>query len=74
MNKSTEVTTHWRAFIPDRRFHPMISTGLISSVITISVQLGNGIFHGPLWKNVALFGGLLFFIINNPKIYSIYNK
>lgn len=30
MNKSTEVTTHWRAFIPDGRFHPMVSTGLIS--------------------------------------------
>ena len=42
--------------------------------ITISVQLGNGLFHGPLWKNVALFGGLLFFIINNPKVYSIYNE
>ena len=42
--------------------------------ITITVQMGNGLFHGPLWKNVALFGGLLFFIINNPKVYSIYNK
>lgn len=47
---------------------------LVLIPITISVQLGNGIFHGPLWKNVALFGGLLFFIINNPKVYSIYNK
>lgn len=42
--------------------------------ITITIQFGNGIAHGPLWKNVALFGGLLFFIINNPKTYSIYNK
>lgn len=42
--------------------------------ITITIQLGNGILHGPLWKNVALFGGLLFFIINNPKQYSLYNK
>lgn len=47
---------------------------LVLIPITITVQLGNGIFHGPLWKNVALFGGLLFFIINNPKVYSIYNK
>lgn len=47
---------------------------LVLIPITISVQLGNGIFHGPLWKNVALFGGLLFFTINNPKVYSIYNK
>jgi putative oxidoreductase len=47
---------------------------LVLIPITISVQLGNGLFHGPLWKNVALFGGLIFFIINNPKVYSIYNK
>ena len=42
--------------------------------ITITIQLGNGVMHGPLWKNIALFGALLFFIINNPKAYSIYNK
>lgn len=42
--------------------------------ITITIQLGNGLIHGPFWKNVALFGGLLFFILNNPKAYSIYNK
>ncbi|AEA44999.1 DoxX family protein [Fluviicola taffensis DSM 16823] len=42
--------------------------------ITITIQLGNGLLHGPLWKNMALFGGLLFFIVNNPKVYSIYNK
>jgi putative oxidoreductase len=47
---------------------------LVLIPITITIQLGNGIFHGPLWKNIALFGGLLFFIINNPKVYSIYNK
>ncbi|KAF2519137.1 DoxX family protein [Flavobacterium salilacus subsp. salilacus] len=41
--------------------------------ITITVQLGNGFLHGPLWKNVALFGGLLFFIINNPHNYNIIN-
>lgn len=42
--------------------------------ITITIQMGNGIVHGPLWKNIALFGGILFFIINNPKEYSMYNK
>lgn len=42
--------------------------------ITITIQMGNGIMHGPFWKNIALFGGLLFFIINNPKSYSIYNR
>ncbi|HLF52904.1 DoxX family protein [Flavobacterium sp.] len=47
---------------------------LVLIPITITIQIGNGLFHGPLWKNIALFGGLLFFIINNPKIYSIYNK
>jgi putative oxidoreductase len=35
--------------------------------ITITIQLGNGILHGPLWKNVALAGGLLFFIFNDFK-------
>jgi putative oxidoreductase len=47
---------------------------LILIPITITIQLGNGIMHGPLWKNIALFGGLLFFIFNNPKSHSIYNK
>lgn len=47
---------------------------LVLVPITITIQLGNGIFHGPLWKNVALFGGLVFFIINNPKVFSILNK
>src|SRR5690606_596798 len=42
--------------------------------ITITIQMGNGVLHGPLWKNIALFGGLLFFIRNNPKSYSLYNK
>lgn len=41
--------------------------------ITITIQFGNGIMHGPLWKNVALFGGLLFFIINNPKSNNLFN-
>lgn len=47
---------------------------LVLIPITITIQMGNGLFHGSLWKNMALFGGLLFFIINNPKVYSIYNK
>ena len=42
--------------------------------ITITIQMGNGVMHGPLWKNIALFGGLMFFIINNPKSYCLYNK
>lgn len=42
--------------------------------ITITIQMGNGILHGPLWKNIALFGGLLFFILNNPKPYSLYDQ
>jgi putative oxidoreductase len=41
---------------------------LVLIPITITIQMGNGIFHGPLWKNIALFGGLIFFIINNPKV------
>ncbi|UUV22245.1 DoxX family protein [Paenimyroides aestuarii] len=36
--------------------------------ITITIQMGNGFFYGPLWKNIALIGALLFFIQNNPKI------
>ncbi len=47
---------------------------LVLIPITITIQLGNGLIHGPFWKNIALFGGLLFFILNNPKTYSIYNK
>ena len=47
---------------------------LILIPITITIQMGNGLLHGPLWKNVALFGGLLFFIINNPTCYSLKNS
>ena len=46
---------------------------LVLIPITIIIQVGNGWLHGPFWKNVALFGGLLFFIINNPKEYTLYN-
>lgn len=51
-----------------------IALFLILVPITITIQMGNGFLHGPLWKNIALFGGLLFFIINNPKSYNIYNQ
>lgn len=47
---------------------------LVLLPITITIQLGNGPLHGPLWKNVALLGGLLFFIINNPKAYTMDHK
>lgn len=46
---------------------------LVLIPITITIQMGNGLLHGPLWKNIALFGGLLFFILNNPKVYSLFN-
>lgn len=42
--------------------------------ITITIQFGNGFLHGPLWKNIAIFGGLLFFILNNPKAYNLYHR
>lgn len=51
------ILTRWSALLLFMVFIP----------ITITIQMGNGIAHGPLWKNIALFGGLLFFIINNPK-------
>lgn len=42
--------------------------------ITITVQTGNGLMYGPLWKNIALFGGLLFFLINKPEAYTLLNR
>lgn len=42
--------------------------------ITATIQLGHGVLYGPLWKNIALLAGLLFFIRSNPKNHSIYNK
>lgn len=46
---------------------------LILVPITIAVQSDAGLLHGPLWKNFAIGGGLLFFILNNPKAYSLFN-
>lgn len=41
-------------------------------MITLSVQIQDGIFHGPLWKNIAIAGGLLIFIFNQVNTYSLY--
>ena len=40
--------------------------------ITFTLQMDGGILFGPLWKNVALFGGLSFFIINKNLPYQIF--
>ena len=39
--------------------------------ITVFIQMQGGLLHGPLWKNVALAGGLLFFMLNAPTVYSL---
>lgn len=33
--------------------------------ITITIQIGQMSTIGPLFKNIAIFGGLMFFILNN---------
>ena len=50
------------------------ATGLIVALIpiTITTQLGEGLLSGPLWKNVALFGGLIFFAANDVAGHSLY--
>lgn len=58
------VFTRWSAFV----------LFIVLVPISITIQMGNGLNHGPLWKNIALFGGLLFFILNNPKTYNLFNK
>lgn len=32
--------------------------------ITFIIQMNNGVLHGPLWKNIAIFGGLIVFMTN----------
>lgn len=46
---------------------------LILVPITLTIQSGASLLHGPLWKNVAIGGGLLFFILNNPQAYLLFN-
>lgn len=50
------------------------ATGLTAALIpiTITTQLGEGLLSGPLWKNVALFGGLIFFAANDVRGHSLY--
>ncbi|WP_086477845.1 DoxX family protein [Arenibacter amylolyticus] len=35
--------------------------------ITITIQIGQATTLGPLFKNVAIFGGLLFFVLNDTE-------
>ena len=42
-----------------------IILALILVPITVTIQVGQMSTVGPLFKNIALFGGLLFFIMNN---------
>lgn len=37
---------------------------LVLIPITVTVQTDGGLMHGPLWKNIALAGALLFFVMN----------
>jgi len=39
--------------------------------ITLAMQTTIGLLHGPFWKNVAIAGSLLFFIINNPNAFTL---
>lgn len=50
------------------------AVGLIAALIpiTITTQLGEGLLSGPLWKNVALFGGLIFLAANDVRSHSLY--
>lgn len=42
--------------------------------ITITIQVNNGLLHGPLWKNIVIFGSLSFFILNRNLPYSSFSK
>src|SRR5690606_36845614 len=46
---------------------------LILVPITLTIQSDAGLLHGPFWKNVAIGGGLLFFILNKTRAYSLFN-
>lgn len=53
----------------------LVSIGLLIIVfnITISVQIGHWETIGPLFKNIAIIGGLIFFIINGAVCCSVDN-
>src|SRR3970040_645149 len=42
-----------------------IILALVLIPITITIQIGQIATIGPLFKNIAIFGGLVFFIMNN---------
>ncbi|MDX5345615.1 MAG: DoxX family membrane protein [Hymenobacteraceae bacterium] len=46
---------------------------LVLMPITVTVQIGSAATVGPLFKNIALFGILFFFIVNGAKHYSLDN-
>lgn len=48
-----------------RTKYAAIILALILVPITITIQIGQMSTIGPLFKNVAIFGGLIFFIMNN---------
>ncbi|MDR6300894.1 DoxX family protein [Mesonia maritima] len=52
-------------------FKTRISASILALVllpITLTIQVGQITTLGPLFKNIAIIGGLLYFIINNIKI------
>ncbi len=51
-----------------------IALVLLLIPITLTIQINRGILFGPLWKNIAIFGGLSFFIINKNLPYQIFPK
>lgn len=51
-----------------------IALVLLLIPITLTIQINGGILFGPLWKNIAIFGGLSFFIINKNLPYQIFPK
>lgn len=51
-----------------------IALFLLLLPITLTIQIDGGILFGPLWKNVAIFGGLSFFIINKNLPSQIFPK